>query len=68
MQLCYVIAFNPDLLYCIFDFLICLPLREERGLRCIFAAVSSKLVTNRWNLCMFEFADNQACFIIMCNV
>ena len=38
-SLCYVIALNPDLLYCIFEFLICLPLREERGLLVIFAAV-----------------------------
>ena len=29
---CYVIALNPDLLYCIFEFLICLPSRKERGL------------------------------------
>ena len=39
MQLCYVIAFNPDLLYCIFEFLICLPSREDLGLQGIFAAV-----------------------------
>ena len=37
---CYVIALNPDLLYCIFEFLICLPSREERGLRGIFAVVA----------------------------
>ena len=36
---CYVIALNPDLLYCIFEFLICLPSREERGLQGIFAVV-----------------------------
>ena len=26
-------SINPDLLYCIFEFLICLPSREERGLQ-----------------------------------
>ena len=36
---CYVIALNPDLLYCIFEFLICLPSRKERGLQGIFVAV-----------------------------
>ena len=36
---CYVIALNPDLLYCIFKCLICLPSRQKRGLQGIFAAV-----------------------------
>ena len=36
---CYVIALNPDLLYRILEFLICLPSREERGLLGIFVAV-----------------------------
>ena len=42
---CYVIALNPDLLYCIFEFLICLPSRKERGLQGIFPAVVIQLET-----------------------
>ena len=59
--LCCVIAINPDLLYCIFEFLICLPSREERGLLGILAAVviaRNLLQTNRWNLYVFEFEYN----------
>ena len=38
-QECYVIALNSDLLYCIFELLICKLSREERGLQGVLAAV-----------------------------
>ena len=59
--MCYVIALNPDLLYCSFEFLICLPSREERGQLGIFASVvilARNLLQIAAILYAFEFAYN----------